>query len=468
MPSCTPEKPEPAPEPVTLNVFMTRNDAGMDDAPLVVEALNEYIKPLIGARVEITFVDSSYVQTISQKFVSDEPMDILYCPRFQALTDWAEQGQIMPLDGLLEAYGQGIYGALDREYIEVSKISGAIYGLPVNREMAVNLGLEYRADIAQKYGIDMSGVKTIDDLDGVFRQVKEKCPGVTPVAVVRHRSWDALGNPYGVLMDMGQGTRVENLYETEEFERQVRRVYDWRRKGYVLDTVSDAGENFYYFRSGEVFSSVANGKPGFTTQETRTVGHEMGFVELIPAFSCTSDVKWIYYAIAKSSANPQKAMEFLNLMYTDPVVENLLIYGIEGKHYVFADKDKDIITFPEGVTADNSGYAQFSGWRHCNQFIAHVWEGDPPDIWEQVRALNKTAPRSKAFGFVFEPDNVQAEIIRCNEVCDKYLSGLQNGFLNPDETLEEFRAALRDAGIDSIIAEKQAQLDAWLKTGELH
>ena len=39
---------------------------------------------------------------------------------------------------------------------------------------------------------------------------------------------------------------------------------------------------------------------------------------------------------------------------------------------------------------------------------------------------------------------------------------LDNGEVDIDEVLPVFQQALHDAGIDDIIAEKQAQLDAWL------
>ena len=49
-----------------------------------------------------------------------------------------------------------------------------------------------------------------------------------------------------------------------------------------------------------------------------------------------------------------KAMDFLNLMYTNEAVANLLSNGIEGIHY---EKVSDhIIKFPEGVDSTNIGY----------------------------------------------------------------------------------------------------------------
>ena len=46
-------------------------------------------------------------------------------------------------------------------------------------------------------------------------------------------------------------------------------------------------------------------------------------------------------------------MQVLNEMYSNPDVANLLIYGIEGKYYEFVDKEKGLIDYPEGVTADD-------------------------------------------------------------------------------------------------------------------
>ena len=45
---------------------------------------------------------------------------------------------------------------------------------------------------------------------------------------------------------------------------------------------------------------------------------------------------------------------------------------------------------------------------------------------------------------------------------NKYHKALVCGALDPEETLPKFNQELKDAGIDVIIEEKQAQLDEWL------
>ena len=54
------------------------------------------------------------------------------------------------------------------------------------------------------------------------------------------------------------------------------------------------------------------------------------------------------------------------------------------------------------------------------------------------------------------------QVTACSNVIAQYYLPLINGEVNIDEVLPVFQQALHDAGIDAIIAEKQAQLDAWL------
>jgi len=55
------------------------------------------------------------------------------------------------------------------------------------------------------------------------------------------------------------------------------------------------------------------------------------------------------------------------------------------------------------------------------------------------------------------------QISACNNVCSKYLAPLMLG-MGDEKMHEDFLAELKLAGVDDIIAEKQAQLDAWLET----
>ena len=83
---------------------------------------------------------------------------------------------------------------------------------------------------------------------------------------------------------------------------------------------------------------------------------------------------------------------------------------------------------------------------------------------EKYEEFNDNAIKSKALGFVFDTTPVKAEAAAVQAVMDEYRLPLENGVIDPDENLPKFRQALKDAGIDTVIAEKQRQLDEWAAT----
>ena len=154
-------------------------------------------------------------------------------------------------------------------------------------------------------------------------------------------------------------------------------------------------------------------------------------------------------------------MILLNEMYTNPELSNLLINGIEGKSYVYSDKEKNLITYPEGVDAATTPYTAQS-WIWPGAFETPVWEPYPEDYWKQIEDFNNNALKSKALGFVPDTSDLVNEVTACTNVVAKYNPALMAGAIDVDQGLEDFRAELKDAGIDRIVEEKQRQYVEWL------
>ena len=167
------------------------------------------------------------------------------------------------------------------------------------------------------------------------------------------------------------------------------------------------------------------------------------------------------WCISSTCKYPDKAMQLLNLMYTDPDLMNLLCWGIEGIHYVV--REDGTITYPEGVTAETSGYSSSTNWQLPNQFIAHVWEGNDLDVWEQTRIFNDSAVRSTALGFSFDPSTVQELYDNVYETWNTYSTGFSKGVFDVGAVFPLFREELQNSGIDELIAEIQRQLDSYIE-----
>ena len=117
---------------------------------------------------------------------------------------------------------------------------------------------------------------------------------------------------------------------------------------------------------------------------------------------------------------------------------------------------------PEGVTQTTDGWYTMGGGTLPNSLIVPTQNYQMKDLAERVAQLNKEAKPSLALGFVFDPTEVTNQITACANVIAQYYVPLMYGEVDIDEFLPIFNDALHAAGIDDIIAAKQAQLDAWL------
>ena len=80
---------------------------------------------------------------------------------------------------------------------------------------------------------------------------------------------------------------------------------------------------------------------------------------------------------------------------------------------------------------------------------------------EEFNANLKQAP---SLGFVFDGAAVKTETGACLNVQAEFESTLHGGSdKDPEKTLEEYRAKMKAAGVDKVLAEVTRQLDEWKK-----
>ncbi|MFD0693042.1 ABC transporter substrate-binding protein [Paenibacillus sp. GCM10027628] len=449
------------------------NFQNMPDVGAVQEEISKITKQKINATVKLIPISiSAWTQQTNLMLAGNEKLDLLVSSAFFNYGSQVAKGQLIPLDDLLEKKGQGIKGVFEPEILNATKIDGKIYGVPSTRDMAADFGMVMRKDLVEKYHIDLSKVKSFSDLEPAFQAIKDGEPGVAPVVqqtqgqsgqtvaqVITGASFDPLGDSLGGLTDTGGNLKVVNIFETQEYADAIALARKWYQAGYIMKDIATSQETGpSLVKAGKAFGYVANLKPGFEIQESRNSGTELVGVRLTKPVTFTSSITSFMMSITKNSDNPEKAMEFLNLMYTDKDIANLIDNGIEGKHYV--KKSDTIIAKPDGVK--ESGY-MLNEWEVGNNYLSYIWEGEDPQNWEKMKQFNKSSIRSKALGFTFNVDPVKTEVAAATNVLNQYRVGLETGTLDP-AGLQEFNAKLKSAGLDKIIAEKQKQLDAWAKT----
>ncbi|MDR1177050.1 MAG: ABC transporter substrate-binding protein [Treponema sp.] len=384
-------------------------------------------------------------------------------------------GLIVNLADYIYDHGKDILAALGEDVAVSGAISGFVYGTPAQKESASRTGIVMRKDIVDACGIDVSAIHTLTDLGAVYAKVKARYPNIDCFSginfILQIENHDTLLDDFGVLLDGGRITTVTNWFESEEFRYKARLINEYYKAGYVkLDAATSTETAQSLVRAGTLFSYLSPVKPGFLIQENAACGREM-----VTAYIGTEDrsndsnnlytysVNFFNWGIAASSKDPVKAMQFLNWCYKSPDFNNLINFGIEGEHYAFVNGSNRIIDFPPGIDGTNNRYHLNMGWFFPNQFIGHIWNGLPGDIWDQYKRFNDSAHKSRAFGFMYDSSSVQTILAGLSSIQSEYVNAIATGSVEDvDKAIQELNQKLYSAGLQRVIDLKQSQLNAWL------
>lgn len=466
------ETKEP-PAKVTFAYFCTA--VIPEDVDKIEKAMSDYALEKVNVELELVPLSiGTYNQQINLMISGGEKLDIfnMFAADFNSSV---AQNKLYALDpAMVQEHAPGVVEALG-DYMVGTTINNEIYGFGVMKDMAAARGVVFNQEILDKHGLTVDHIDNPDELTELLAQIKELEPDLVPICSEDigksvmdsgFATYDDLGDRFGVLMNYGETLEVVNLFETEWYADTLNYIRDWYEKGYILsDNSINPDTGLTIMKTGNLVAQLGNGHFATAPVVENMIGIPCSGALIADAFSNTATINGVVMSIPSTCEDPVPALKILNLMYSDPYFINLIDWGIEGEHYEHVEGTEYVITYPEGVTAENSGYAMAAGWEFGNEMLAYVWDnqgGD--DYYQKMAEFNNNARKSKALGFVFDSSNVKTEIAALNNVLNEYRLGLENGEMDPDEYLPKFQQALRDAGIEKVIAEKQSQLDAWAAT----
>lgn len=446
--------------------YYALNDVFPDDAE-VIEKANEYLVDKIGVKVNwITIPSAEYEEKMRMTFASGEEWDVCFTSSDKGFYSNVDNGVFMPLDELLKEQGKDIYEITPDYFFDAAKVDGEIYALPFLKDVAEEWVINTKNWLVEKYNLDTSGIKSLADLTPLLQTIRDNEPQIVPILMRGNNTLfrflgneDIPGCSVGSFVD-GNYDEIVNQYKTEEAKEFFRLMRDWYTKGFIRtdaatvtnDSDLHATGNYFALYSGYLPYSEIMTNPDKTTWTTPIHGLNEPHLR-------TGNVLGCAFAISSSSKNPEKAMEFLNIMNTDKYLRNLITLGIEGKHWV-ADGETHW-KLPEGVaTKKETGYAPYE-WQMGNRFLMRIEKGKPADMWEKFEEFNNNSTISPALGFVFNPNNVANEIAAIENVYQEYAPAIMVGAVDPDEILPKFLEKLDKAGADKVLEEMNRQYSAW-------
>lgn len=460
--SATPESKVPA-ENVKLTMYCVGDS---QDMTAIEQAVNEYLKDKLNITLEYECFGwgDTYTPKVNPMLAAGDPIDIVFTSNWAAnYRTNATAGYFTELNDLIKKY-PGVEQVLGASFLNATQINGKNYACPTNKEQAHNWGFLLKKDLVAKYGIDLKSIKSLTDLEPYFDKVLAEEQGITPLLSVQMDGpWHLLDwNNFsdddipGALYNDNRDTKIINQFLAPEAIAMYKQQRDYYKKGYIHPDAATQDNFSAEMSTGKYFAFVAPMKPGKAVEMSQQTGVEWEEINITPAVMSNREADGAMLAIPVGSKNPDRAFQFIEMLYTDATLKNMMNFGVEGKHYT---KDANGVITP----IKDCGYASSGGWRYGDNFKDYLTVGEDPNKAENWKAYNSNATPLVNLGFVFDATNVANEAAACKDVVQTYYKQLFTGSVDIDPTVAKMESDLKAAGADTVIAEMQTQFDAWLK-----
>lgn len=472
------EGSEESPQIKDIN-WMYAQMSGMipEDLQKVEDALNEITEEKIQVHVKLNPVSfSDYQNQISLIMASQEKMDIITTAGSNIWSALLSQRQLTPLNDLLDEYGPDIKDVVPEAYFKGTTVEGNIYAVTTNGTKSDNYNIVLRKDLVDKYELqeEVEKIQASDSildmdenfeiLEGIFKVIKENEPEIEilyPWGANMGINYDQLSDRLGVMMYDDEN--IENLFASEEYKKLCETMYGWAKEGYIMkDAATTTESTSSLMKSGRLFAYTLSSGRGNYVDSGSANGYEAYYVNLRKPSISNSSITLFANCIPTTTTEPEAAMKFLNLLYSDADVVNLMAYGVKGEHYV--EKEDGWIGYPEGVDASNSKYPGDQTYMYGNVFLLANHETYTTQTVEEGMKYDEGAFLTNCMGFNYSSDRIKNEVAACSAVLNEFRTGLEMGAMDPSVELPAFLEKLEKSGINVILEEKQNQLDEWKKT----
>ncbi|WP_010258699.1 ABC transporter substrate-binding protein [Treponema primitia] len=452
---------------VTIDWYWVENLEEPDN-DLISSEISKLVQPRINSKVQMHVFDwGSYTTKIDLMLAAGEKIDLVSTVTLP-FHQMVAKDYFLPLDELYANYGKEMAQYMNPYNLEGCRVNGKLYAIPTPKEAGGCYGYLIRKDYVEATGVDLSKVKTMEDMTAIWAKFKAYDPNFSiynnAIAYIDLMGFQVLGDGPGRIYK-NEKAEVVNEFEHPAFQEIAKLWHQWYEAGYI--NKETATPNFAHtaaLRDNKIQALGGQCKEGIEAEVGSGIGGKYEFVKVIiqPPIALTFSGYECAFAIPRNSANPERVMMYLNLLLSDPAVHNLANFGIEGRNYVTLADGR--IDFPKGVDAANLTYIPNAIWENGNAFISKWWNTYPVDHPARLRFYNTTVQPSVALGFTFDADPVKSEIGACANVTNEFRYAILSGAQPLENYLTRMQQQYKAAGIDKIIAEKQKQLAAWLAT----
>lgn len=471
----TPDEPEVSDDPfdgtheIVEVTWCINGDPQAEDEAVLAE-VNKLLEERYNLHLNLEAIPGGeYDDKMRLKITSEEVWDLCFTANWSNnFYTNADMGAFLALNDLLEGeVGKELMAVYPEGLYNVATVNGNIYALP-NYQMIYNQsGLFIQKDLMDKYGLNIENGSTINDVnDPEIKAFMEAVrDGEDDMFVIAETgtytsavAYGTSASTFGVVANVNFDDNDYKVYMKQEdaaFINHRKALNELYKQGFFREDVATVVDNSADMKANRYAMYITSGKPGGDVEYSVKQGEEYAMLYLNdgPYLASTAGIPTMT-AINYNSANPEAALKLYTVMWTDPEIFNMLLFGIEGEHYTKVAENR-VELIPE------SGYDRSSfGWMLGNQFNAWLLPGQDDGVWEETEKINRSATVCNMAGFVLNSEPIANEIAQINAVVAEY----DKMFLYTDDVdawAQEYVAKLKAAGAQTVMDEVQKQIDEW-------
>ncbi len=437
-------------------------------------ALKNY-KGFEGVEVNFEIIPSAdYRQRFMLIQAGEDDFDIAgtYMLDFQSEV---KNGIFYDITELIDEYAPDIKKEIPAWAMKMTMVDSKQYAITNYQQMASPMwGYNMKKEFAEKYidtkkaaevflKNDILTDETLDIFEAYMDKLKQNGElnmGIRPGSTWAMKGYLDITDDYVYRVE-NERVIVENRLELETVKLLAERFSQWYKKGYIREDVlsADVNRGVYdimhtqYHKYAEEMLNKNNKKDIVLFRSSKNF--------YLPSYSTSGG-----NAVFSTSENKEKAVEFLNLMYTKKgsSLYRLLVYGIEDVHYKKVSENK---IEPIGYTGTQATQkAPYGLWKWIVGNTANAFETvTDPDGWNDYvfNDWNKNAVPSAIAGIYIDKTPIEVELSQCSAVSGEYLNLLTGGAASDwKKVYNEAMKNLELAGNDKVKAYLQKIIDEYI------
>ncbi len=467
-------------EPIELIFYMyDMRGTGNDYGGAAKQAVHDYVLEKLNIDIDQHYVTGAdWANTVPVAISAGERIDV--CSGFggMGIGRAYPKGLLMDITDYLATYGPEL-SDLVAPYIGTYTYQGRVYGVPTIRNYAKNGYILLNEEILEEIGMveEAKNMKSWSDYEKVMTVFKEKYGDANGIYATRGKTGDWICGNYSCLGDTfdsyvlfdNLNDATSSIYtdmdgnvlmyqEQPGWINEASIMADWMNKGLVwpdspitTEFVDDT------MKQKLVFSFISGSEFGVDVVKTNSMGFKVMAVQTVGALIKTSQPTFTGMVVPYSSEEPEAAVRFLNLLYTDSTLMNYLTWGVEGVDYELVD----------GQIQHHPGTDHYTGvdFMHGNSFLLTPLYGNGSDFYTKAKEINDTSALSPYMGFALDSTELESYIADIGAVNDQYSGSMTGGLYTP-ELYNEYISKLETANVRGYLEVVQNQLNAWIEANK--